>query len=696
MEEVRRVIEQIDKDTAGSVAQARIVKLKSANATELSQFLTQALQSILTGQTATGLGQTGGGGATGQNAQQLRETKSVVLEFMAQDEMAQELVRSGLLTDVRVNADPRTNSLMISAPKQSMEFMIELVRVLDQPSSAVAEIKVFTLTNADAADAVELLETLFEEETTGQNTSAIGVQLAGATDAGSNLVPIKFSTDGRTNSVVAIGGADALRIVEAVLLRLDDNDARNRTSEVIKLRNNPAADLATSVNQYLQSQRDIAQIDPDRVSSSQLIEQEVIVTAEPLSNSLIISATPRYRAQIMQLIEDLDREPQQVAIQALLVEVTLQDNDEFGVELGFQDSILFDRSLLDTPQTITTTTTQNNVTTTAQQIISQSATPGFPFNNLPLGNNIATHPSKVGTQGLSSFSLGRTNQDLGYGGLVLSASSESVNVLIRALSARRNVRVLSRPSVTVLDNQIAEIQVGQIVPVTNGVTINNNNVIPTILRDNAGIILTVTPRISQDGQVVMVVAAEKSLYSGAGVTLLTDTNGRDVTAPIKDITTASTTVKVPDGQTIVMGGMITNSEDTSERKVPWLGDIPVIGQAFRFDSFEHRRTELLIFLTPRVIRCDEDAEQLKQIEAQRIHWFEDEAEQMHGPIFAVPGENSHWEAPATLTPRPELGSEIEIGTPTPLDETQPIQQMKAEQPARRTTTKPRGLFQKSR
>ncbi len=72
--------------------------------------------------------------------------------------------------------------------------------------------------------------------------------------------------------------------------------------------------------------------------------------------------------------------------------------------------------------------------------------------------------------------------------------------------------------------------------------------IPTILRDNAGIILTVTPRISQDGQVVMVVAAEKSLYSGAGVTLLTDTNGRDVTAPIKDITTASTTVKVPDGQ----------------------------------------------------------------------------------------------------------------------------------------------------
>jgi general secretion pathway protein D len=694
MEEVRKVIEQIDKDTAGSVAQAKIIKLNSANAEELAQFLTQALQSILTGQSSTGQG-VNVGGAGGQNAQQLRETKSVVLEFMSHDQTAQELIRSGLLTDVRVNADPRTNSLMITAPKQSMGFMVELVQVLDQPSTAVAEIKVFTLKNADAADAVTLLEALFQEETTSQNSGAVGVQLAGATDAGSNLVPIKFSTDGRTNSVVAIGGADALRIVEAVLLRLDDNDARTRTSEVIKLRNNPAADIATSVNQYLQSQRDLAQIDPDRISSSQLIEQEVIVTAEPLSNSLIISATPRYKEQILNLISELDREPQQVAIQALLVEVTLQDNDEFGVELGFQDSILFDRSLLDTPQTITTTTTQNNVTTTAQQIISQSSTPGFPFNNLPLGNNIAAHPSKVGSQGLSSFSLGRTNSDLGYGGLVLSASSESVNVLIRALSARRNVRVLSRPSVTVLDNQVASIQVGQIVPVTDGASIGTNgNVIPTILRDNAGIILTVTPRISQDGQVVMEVAAEKSQYTGAGVTILTDTTGREITSPIKDITTATTTVKIPDGQTIVMGGMITNSEDTTERKVPWLGDIPVIGQAFRFDSFVHKRTELLIFLTPRVIRCDEDAEQLKQIEAQRIHWFEDEAEMIHGPIFAVPGENSNWEAPATLTPRVQTLMEDTQPTPTEITdpEAQPIQQMKAEQPARQATTKPRGIF----
>lgn len=677
LEEVRALIRKIDRNEAGSVSQAKIIKLKSANAEELAEFLQQAIQGILTGQTTTGAGGgVGFGGAGGQNSQQLRETKSVILEFLTHDQSTKDLVRSGLLTDVRVTADPRTNSLMVTAPMQSLVLMEELIRVLDLPSAAVAEIKVFTLKNADATDAVTLLETLFAEETDTQN-GGVGVQLAGATDAGSNLVPLKFSTDGRTNSVVAIGGADALRIVEAILLRLDDNDSRNRKTTVVKLRNNPADEIATAINQYLQSQRDLAQIDPTRISTSQLLDQEVIVTPEPLSNSLIISATPRYHEEIMKLTEELDREPQQVAIQALLVEVTLEDNDEFGVELGFQDSILFDRSVIDNILTISeTNTAPNGVQTTSQRIISQSSTPGFPFNNLPLGNNTSVHPGRVGSQGLSSFSLGRTNTDLGYGGMVLSASSDSVNVLVRALAARRNVRVLSRPSITVMDGQIAEIQVGQVVPVTDGASIGaNGNVVPTITRDNAGIILTVTPRISVEGQVVMEVAAEKSQYTGQGVTILTDSNGGEVTSPVKDIATASTTVKVPDAQTIVLGGMITNSHDDIERKVPWLGDIPIVGTIFRYDSHSHRRTELLIFLTPRVIRCDEDSEQIKRIEAQRIHFFEDEAELIHGPIFAVPEESGPLEDPpqweTTIQARPITDSPVLAPKPVPHSESSP-------------------------
>ena len=700
MEEVKSLIKRIDRDEAGSISRAKIIKLKSANAEELAQFLQQAVQSVISSPTNATGGTGATAGATGQNSQQLRETKSVVLEFLAHDESTKELVRSGLLSDVRINADARTNSLLVTAPKQSLILIEELVRVLDMPSSAVAEIKVFPLKNADATDAVSLLETLFSENTnTSTQQGGVGVQLAGTSDTGSNLVPLKFSTDGRTNSVVAIGGGDALRIVEAILLRLDDNDSLNRKTTVIRLRNNPATEVAAALNQFLQSQRDLAQIDPSRVSTSQIIDQEVIITPEARTNSLIVSATPRYFDNIMELASQLDREPQQVAIQALLVEVTLDNNDEFGVELGFQDSILFDRStiteLLTIPQT---NTSPNGVQTTSTQVLSQGGAPGFPFNNLPLGNNTSVgNPGKVGSQGLSNFSLGRTNSELGYGGLVLSASSDSVNVLVRALSARRNVRILSRPSVTVLDNQVAEIQVGQVVPVTDGATIGiNGNVVPTILRDNAGIILTVTPRISNEGQVVMEVAAEKSRYTGEGVTVLTDSNGGEVTSPVKDITTANTTVKVPDGQTIVVGGMITNTDESIERKVPWLGDVPIVGQLFRYDSNSHYRTELLIFLTPRVIRCDQDSEEIKKVEAQRIHYFEDEAELIHGPLFGVPMEPGSvpppgWEA--NILPQeisPPTGETPSSPTPEPdgvESAPQPIQQMKYDQQEAPANTK---------
>src|SRR6185436_2819844 len=185
-------------------------------------------------------------------------------------------------------------------------------------------------------------------------------------------------------------------------------------------------------------------------------ERQIIVVAEVNSNSLLISATPRYLKDITEMIERVDAAKPEVVIQALLVEVALDNTDEFGIELGFQDSILFDRSTLaSAPLSIsqssifnttsqTSAVNQNGQTTTTTTITPQSLTtstpvatgvPGFLFNNQPFGNNIsASNAGKVGSQGLSNFSVGRTNGNLGFGGLVLSAGSESVNVLLRALS----------------------------------------------------------------------------------------------------------------------------------------------------------------------------------------------------------------------------------------------------------------------
>jgi general secretion pathway protein D len=213
-------------------------------------------------------------------------------------------------------------------------------------------------------------------------------------------------------------------VVETILLRLDEADVRDRRTKVMRLSNAPALDVATAINEYLSNERQIQQIESEFMSAIELVEQEVIVVAELVSNSLIISATPRYFEEIEALVEQLDKRAPMVMIQVLIAEVALNDTDEFGVELGLQDSLLFDRSLIGELETIQTTSqTGGNDQIVVQEIISAIGTPGFLFNTSdPLGNNARStstlqNAGSVGTQGLSNFSLGRLNSELGYGGL---------------------------------------------------------------------------------------------------------------------------------------------------------------------------------------------------------------------------------------------------------------------------------------
>ncbi|MBM81073.1 MAG: hypothetical protein CMJ78_10825 [Planctomycetaceae bacterium] len=648
MEQIIALIQKLDRVGSGAINQLKVFPLVNAVAEELAETLNLAIQSVVNPPaTVQGQGQFGSSGA-GRGSEALREARSAVIEYMTGEGDNKKAIRSGVLSDIRINPDSRINSLIVTAPKESMALIEELIKQFDKPTATVADIKHFSLKNADARDVVELLQELFVDDSGDENQ--VGVQLAGAEDASSNLIPLKFSVDVRTNSIFAVGGKEALEVVEALLLRLDQSDVQQRQNIVFRLKNSPATEIADSLNLFMSTQRDLAEADPDLVSAFEQIEREVIVVPEPVSNSLLISASPRYFDEMKELVMKLDEAPAQVTIQALIVEVTLENNDEFGIELGIQDSVLFDRSatLADNLLTITRTDQVPNanggtVQTTTQQIITQAATPGFLFNNLQLGNNTSPDTSNaadLGGQALSNFSLGRVNGDLGFGGLVLSASSDSLSLLLRALSAKRRVDVLSRPLIRALDNQEAQIQVGQEVPrITNFTTNQQTGVLsPIATPDPAGIILIVTPRISPDGNIVMEVVAQKSQFDGAGVDLAVDINGNAITAPIKDITEVRTTVAVPNNQTIVLGGMITKTDDQLERKVPWLGDIPLLGQGFRFDGKSTRRTELLIFLTPKIIRDPADSELIKQIEAERLNFIESDAEEIHGPLYAVPEE----------------------------------------------------------
>ncbi|HLQ44712.1 MAG TPA: type II and III secretion system protein, partial [Planctomycetaceae bacterium] len=267
-----------------------------------------------------------------------------------------------------------------------------------------------------------------------------------------------------------------------------------------------------------------------------------------------------------------------------------------------------------------------------------------------------SNPRTVAGQSLSNFAVGRTNGNLGFGGLVLSAGSESVNVLLRALSSSRKLEILSRPQIRTLDSQLGTINVGQIVPVVSGITASGiaGQFVPQIIRDPSGIVLEVTPRITPDDRIVMQVHAERSNYnltSSSSVTLVAAGAGTGaITSPVKDISTALTTVSVANEQTIVLGGLIQKTDDRLTRKVPWLGDVPIIGQAFRYDSHIFKRTELLIFLTPRIVKNESVSEIIKQIESERLHYTECEAEAIHGPLFAAPAPPSEGSTPRVYTP----------------------------------------------
>ncbi len=620
--EVAKLIERIDRDEPSSSVRMQIFALKQATAQELSDTINASLQAILNPPQQTG-GQ-GGFGGNGQGAQELRDNKSVALEFLSTSGGVQELIKSGILADVRVSPDVRSNSLIVTAPEATMPLMTALVEALDRAPGATSEIKVFTLKNADAQQSVELLETLFNN--TNQEDQ-IGVQLAGTEGSSSSLIPLRFSADIRTNTVLAVGSSESLSVVEAILLRLDNDDTRQRTTTVIPLRNAPAELVSETLLNFLEQQQALQDSSEDLISNIESIRQQVLVSPDTNSNSLIVSASPQYFAQMQAIIDTLDAQPPEVVVQALIVEVTLDATDEFGIELGFQDPLLLKRGLA----TATATT----------------ATPGLNFNNtsVALGNNFTTaapNTGTVGTQGLSNFSLGRQNGNLGFGGFVFSAQSDAVSVLLRALAARRTVHVLSRPQVRTTHNNLARVNVGQNVPLVNGVTVSQlGQANPQIVRQDTGITLEVTPRITPDGIIAMQVFAEKSGLAGTDVPVFVNTDGSTINSPIINQSVADTVVNVPNGQTIVIGGMITKNDQSLERKVPWLGDLPIVGRAFRYDSTTTSRTELLIFLTPRIVLSDLDSELIKQVESERLHFIESEAEEIHGPLYSVPRSESH-------------------------------------------------------
>ena len=595
LEQAERLIRAIDVDDGGSVDVVRVFQLKNTLAEEIAPVL----QDAVSGQ-QTNAGQ---GYNPNQNQQQNAQPgqadaststlKSGNLRLKTFNAAGGE-ISGGIMFDVRITADRNSNSLVVRGPESSMKLIGELINQLDRLPDAETLIRVFAIENGDAQSMLDTLEALFNSDQTQQggvnnqtgSANSLPLQTASATQ-GASLVNLRFSIDERTNTIIATGPAGDLRVVEDLINRLDEAESDQRQTVVHRLSNSPVLDVQQAIETWLTARQDRNGDDPRTSPGVALAERDVDVIAEVVSNSLIISATPQYLPEIMQVIERLDRRPPMVKVKVLIAEVNLNSLEELGVEVGVQDSLLFDRGTV----------------IGAGNAIASGI--GFPFNstvNAGLNaNSVNTFQETLAGQALTNFGTGRVSTS-GQSGLVLSAGSESINVLIRALKTRNCLRVLSKPHIVTLENLQGRIAVGSRIPRITGSTQNGigGGVSNQVEDVDVGVILEMTPRVSPDGMIVLFVNATKSsLDLGApGIPVAVDANGTPVLQQPINSTTAQTTIMARSGQTVVFSGLIQETKTHSEVGVPVLSDLPVIGPLFKFESDSANRSELMIILTP--------------------------------------------------------------------------------------------------
>ena len=623
--EVAALLVQLDKEDTPATNEVRVFKLKNSLAEELAPVLQEAITGEVQGQQRQQIqqqfqGQQGGN--TGTPTPASNAPRSAGVQLLMIDAEGKKIIQSGILSDFRVSADARNNQLIVTGPPKSMELMEELIRQLDTLPGAEAQVKVFTIVNGDATQLATMLQTLFGLQTGGQaGQLPFGAQ--SVTGSGeTSLVPLRFAVDTRTNSIIASGSAGDLAVVYRILVYLDEGGIRRRELKVYRLKNTSAEAVAGALNTFLQGQTQLQQAQGQLISALEALEERVIVVDEPVTNSLIVSATTRYLPEIEKIIEDLDKRNPMVVIQLLIAEVTLSDLDEFGAEFGIQDSLLFQRGILIPSTTAVPTSYQ-----------------GFNFNNNPLGNITTGNVENTAGQALTNFGVGRTGS-AGIGGLVLSASSESVSILIRALQQSRRAQILSRPQIQTMDNQPAFVQVGARVPRVQGSTLTATGSTQNVQDVNVGIILGVTPRVTPDGMVVMEIDAEKSEVGPPETAVLIPTgNGGVVPSPQILTNLAQTTITARSGQTVILGGLISRNSGESTRRVPYLADVPVLGRLFRFDSTSVERRELLFILTPYIMDPpDQESREIEysynQRETERMSWCLADVVNVHGALPA--------------------------------------------------------------
>ncbi len=604
MEEITRLINDLDVEEHSTRQEIKVFQLNNAAAEELAPVLQTAIN------------------GEGEEINDNITLPSSNLQIVAVDSGGEQIVDSGILAGAVVTADAGANAIVVRAPADSMPLIAELIRQLDKTPGIDSLVKVFTVQNGDATALTTALRDLF-----GDDAGTVGTQVGGANTAGlppstggteSSLVPLRFSTDIRSNSIIASGAAEDLDVVESILIRLDSEGFAERITEVIWLRHQPAINVATAMQDYIQQRTNgvnqIQQFQQGGLGPFDLPDRDLVVAAEGQTNSVLISVSPRIYEEVRTMIDKLDRRPPMVLIKTMIAEVRLDDAFEIGGEVGLQDSLLYDRG----------------VAAGGFPGATPPSDPGFQFNGNGTPNNNSFGQGNVATRAVSTFGVGTTNSTIGYGGFVLSAASDSVSLLLRTLQDASRLQILSRPQIMTMDNTDGFVQVGRLIARVTDV-INNGVAGTQVVTEDleVGIIMQIQPRVGADGLIVMTIDATRSDRDDSNGTLVPTGDG---VVLINDIlqTTAQSTIAAYSGQTVIFGGLIQKSRANFSRRVPYVADIPLLGHFFKYDQEAEIRSELLVFMTPYLVNGDEDMEYVKSVESSRMSWCLADVVEAHG------------------------------------------------------------------
>jgi general secretion pathway protein D len=312
-------------------------------------------------------------------------------------------------------------------------------------------------------------------------------------------------------------------------------------------------------------------------------ERKVTITPDKATNSLVITALPEDYQTLIEVIKKLDIPRRQVYVEAAVVEISLEKTRDLGVEFRF-------------------TGDPNN-----------SSEQGFGGTSFGLINQVATNPLSI-----SGLAIGIIEGTVTFGGQTFL----NIGAFLQAIQQTSDINVLSTPHLLTTDNQEAEIVVASNIPFVTATSQTQVSTLTTIERKDVGITLRFTPQVSEGDKVTLKIFEE---ISAVQATVTAGIDPRQV-GPTTSKRTAKTTVVVDSKQTIVIGGLFRDDEDSTEQKVPCIGDIPLLGKLFGRTQNNTRKTNLVIFLTPHIVRTAEDMKRIKEQVGEHHQKFKREQE----------------------------------------------------------------------